>query len=255
MSKKGGGVKADVSWLAAYLSRNPQANNAETEKLLRGDAPKSPMAQAIEDIGLGRHQRSAKAKEKASTGLATKKSYISTLLDSVEGAVPHAHVECFPDGTLRELAVWFVGARVLTVNQMISVFHNRQFQYFKYKNRWRAQMKSAIDALRLDTGIQGGFIHPVKIEVMRHATRPVDRDALPTMFKILIDALRHEETGVIRDDNPDEVVDILPYQKRIYLSKGQVPGVGMRVIAQPDWVAPPIPDVMGDWLKKPPSSC
>lgn len=248
MSKKKGSVNRDAAWLAEHLRRHPEAATEETARVLSGVV--SPLAQTLADLGLGHRQRKSADKPSSGSGLSTKKSYITSLLEAVETSRFESYAELFPDGSLRELVVWFDGARMLTINQMISLFTNRQFQYFKYKNRWRKQMRKAIETLRLSKEITRGFEHPVKIEVMRHATRMVDRDALPTMFKILIDTLRHEENAIIRDDNPDEVVDVLPYQKKIYLNQDQRPGVGLRVVAQPNWVPDPIPDVAKEWLRK-----
>lgn len=273
MSKNKGGVpRGDVNWLSDYLKRHPAAASVDTDRVLKGDSEISPMAKALADIGLGHHQQRLAAKSKA--GLSTKASYMVSLLEAVEGAQHEGHVEFFPDGTVCEVVVWFAGARMLTINQMISLFTSQlnrapkvprgekkkpaasqsgAFNYFKYKNRWQEQMKKAIDSLRATHGLKGGFVHPVKIEVMRHATRPVDRDALSTMFKILTDAMRHN--GIIQDDNPEVVVDVIPYQKKIRLKNGQAPGVGMRVIAQPGWVPPPLPDVSRDWLRKRDPDC
>jgi Holliday junction resolvase RusA-like endonuclease len=264
VSKKNEAFRANADFLRQYLARNPTAATPETAQALRGELAPSPMAQALADIGLSHHQR--KAVPEPIKGLSTKQSYMDSLLEAVKTALPEGHVEFFPDGSLREVVVWFSGARMLTINQMISLFTQAAgsvgkggkkkkkntssipFNYFKYKNRWHEQMKKVIADLRAAHEFSGGFIHPVTVEVMRHATRPVDRDALPTMFKILTDALRHN--GIIRDDNPDEVVDITSYQKKVRLKQGERPGVGMRLVAQPGWVPPPVPDVARDWLRK-----
>lgn len=245
-------VRGDTQWLADYLRRNPAAASEQTEQVLKGSLPLSPTAQALLDIGLGDRQRSHRAertsKPKKSQGLSTKKSYLPLLIESVSQAQVRSRLVRFEDGTFQELVLWFEGARALTINQMISIFHNRQFQYFRYKKRWQAKVKEALDPMRSPGQPWPGFVHPVRIEILRHAARLVDRDALPTMFKILIDALRAPDNGIIRDDNPNEVVDLVPYQQKIMKASGDHPGIGLRLIALPGWV-PPAPPALDDWLR------
>lgn len=251
MAKSRNTVRGDTQWLADYLRRHPEASTTQTDQVLSGTPSLSPTARALLDIGLGDRQRRAKsapaAQGKASPGLSTKKAYLPRLLESVEHATVRGRLVTFDDGAFQELVLWFEGARALTINQMISIFHNRPFQYFRYKKRWQAKVKDALVPWRVPDRPWRGFVHPVRIEIMRHASRLVDRDALPTMFKILIDALRAPTNGIIRDDNPNEVVDLVPYQQKVAKASGGQPGIGVRLVALPGWV-PPAPPRVEDWL-------
>lgn len=124
------------------------------------------------------------------------------------------------------LALWFDGARLLTVNELFSIYQYRKYETYAYKKAWRILVKNAL--LSLPKGqSRPRFDGPTRIWLYRRGTRLVDLDALPTMFKYAVDALRTH--GVIPDDNPEIIVDV-----RFLQEKG-TPSAAIRLERLPDW--------------------
>lgn len=130
----------------------------------------------------------------------------------------NARVEAKFDG--ESFAFVARGVRLFSLNEIYSMLQTRAFIVFSYKKKCRKLVRDAMRACSA-TRIQG----PCRIILHRVGKRKVDRDSIPVMFKALIDALRDEKDfpGILVDDNPDEVVDIVVRQ-----SVGE-PCIAMRV--------------------------
>jgi hypothetical protein len=253
----GGGKRAHWSpeQLASYLKRNPAAATPDTTQALRLAAPESRTAAAEALARAGAGHRLRPEVQDAETQAAKPKRpglRINDLIDSIAQAPLDVRVVRDSQGHLQEMVLWFAGARLLTYNQLISMFQKRLVQYFRYKKAWRKRMAKALDEIGATEG-PCAFPGQVQIEVLRQSYRRVDRDGVTNLFKILIDALRHPEVGVITDDNPNVVVDVIPFQRIVRRALGEPIGVGMRLraVAQ-DWKEPPVPDPVVDWLQRPP---
>jgi hypothetical protein len=261
VSKHDKGVRWNMDQLLDHLKNNPSLSQAKAERLIRdaqasGSNPAAAALRALATDGLpvSAPVRRVKGGVRSASNPRSKgdTDSLSQLLTSVKHANIQVHASWFPNGAAQELVLWFEGARILTLNRMISLLTNPKSAvkgpYFSYKQQWKKRMNEAGQVLLATYGRLPVFVHPVTIEVMRHAPRLADRDSLAFMFKIHIDALRSKHLQIIRDDNPNEVVDVIPHQLQVNPKKGTL-GVGLRLKAQPDWIPPPVPDVAA-WLRR-----
>lgn len=275
MSKRGEGIHWDAEQLLDRLKNNPHVSLAKGERLrLEEGATPSAAAQALRTLAEASTSTpsAGPSRRRSPSGPKTKHAGsddLGQIIQAVKNATVEVHATWFPDGPAQELVLWFEGARLMTLNRMISLLTNPGQAgkkkpatgkrkpgggapvgpYYAYKKQWKERMKDAQQLLQATYGRLPVFTHPVTIEVMRHAPRLADRDSLAFMFKIHIDMLRDTKSmKIIRDDNPNEVVDVIPYQKKVNPTEGKV-GVGLRLVAQPGWEPPAIPDARKDWLR------
>lgn len=123
------------------------------------------------------------------------------------------------------ISILFIGARLLSINQIFSILERRTYEIFKYKKMWQNLVQRAIE------GKEGlpWFEEDCELVLLRQAPRLVDNDALSTMFKYIIDALKIDKEKskkyfILKEDNPIVVNNIKLIQIK---SKEYV--VGIRV--------------------------
>lgn len=121
------------------------------------------------------------------------------------------------DASEQSLSLWFGGARLLSVNELFSIFQYRKHASFAYKKRWKALVKEALSTL----GPVPCYQSTVRLTLYRSGRRLIDLDSFATIFKYLIDGLK--DHGVLPDDNPWVVARIEPWQIQ------GAPEVGIRV--------------------------
>lgn len=265
-----GKSKGKVSWpvaqLGAYLERHPEAAKGDALAIVKGEPPAPGSAAAA--LQALREERSPSPHRPAAQALAqvwspkrmsskkTGEGYkgVQETIEAVKGALIFTRV-VFDESRQRpqELVLWFAGARLITQNQLISLLQKNIKAYFQYKKAWKEKMRLARHLIHTERACQ--FTDPVKIEVLRHGRRLVDRDGLPPQFKILIDELRYrtkesDHPAILLEDDPNMVIDVLPYQRAVRQSDRHTLGVGLRVVAHPGWKPPPAPDPLLDWLKR-----
>ena len=159
---------------------------------------------------------------------------VTPIVHSLKGALVEA--ASTPDS----LSLWMGGVRLLTVNELFSIYQYRKNQTFAYKKASRKVVKRALDAL--PPGQPRPFFDgPTRLWLCRRGKRLVDLDSLSTMFKYAIDALRAE--GIIDDDNPNIIVEIIPLQE-----KSRFPSVGLRLEKVPDWKPQSVEDLRQTWF-------
>lgn len=123
------------------------------------------------------------------------------------------------------VSILFVGARLLSINQIFSILERRAYEIFKYKKMWQFLVQKAIEG-KEDLP---WFEQDCELVLLRQAPRLVDNDALSTMFKYIIDALKvdkekNKKYFILKEDNPIVVNNIKLIQIK---SKEYV--VGIRV--------------------------
>ncbi len=128
------------------------------------------------------------------------------------------------------VSLLFDGAKLLSVNQIFAILQYRKYEIFSYKKNWHEIIKKVLNEqfliLKQDKKSLPFFEDSVEITLFRQASRLVDEDAMSTMFKYIIDALKRDEdnpNGVLAEDNPKIVHRIVCYSE-----KG-LPCVGIRV--------------------------
>jgi hypothetical protein len=125
----------------------------------------------------------------------------------------------------------FMGAKLLSVNQIFAILQYRKYEIFAYKKIWHEIIKNNLDLLAYDLKAEGKklpyFDSSVEITLFRQASRLVDEDAMSTMFKYIIDGLKRDPkknpNGILAEDNPKIVHRIVCYSE-----KGE-PAVGIKV--------------------------
>ncbi len=128
------------------------------------------------------------------------------------------------------ISLAFDGAKLLSVNQIFAILQYRKYEIFSYKKNWHEIIKKVLNEqyliLRQTKKSLPFFEDSVEITLFRQASRLVDEDAMSTMFKYIIDALKRDDDnphGVLAEDNPKIVHRIVCYSE-----KGS-PLVGIRV--------------------------
>ena len=133
---------------------------------------------------------------------------------------------------------WFSGARVLTLNELFSTLQSRKYEVFIYKKKWKLLIKEAVQMNNKVPLFNG----PTRIYLYRRGKRLIDLDSFQTIFKYAIDGLRHE--GVLPEDNPNIVVEIIPIQE-----KGE-PAVGIRLERLYEWEDKKYLNIFKEWFNK-----
>lgn len=198
------------------------------QDFLRTRANSAPVAaDAMAKVGiptLEKKNRIKKGKEAApalALGKTRKKRRgveVGPIVDSLRRCIPQVRVQ---GGDLPILSLLFEGARVLTVNEIISILQYRKHEMFRYKSAWRTLVKRAL--MMIPPGQAIHFDGPVRLEIVRRGAKTLDDDASRMPLKYAIDSL--VRCGVLKDDNR-EVVD----DTRIIDVVG-VPAVGIRIVA------------------------
>ena len=173
--------------------------------------------------------------------------HVAPILASLRAPLIHASAGDGPTLTL-----WFEGARLLTVNELLSILQYRKHQTFAYKKAWRNLVACALGALPPGQAVPF-FDGPTRLRLFRRGRRKVDLDSLPAMFKYAIDGLRTVRAkkrdggavlsrGVIPDDHPEIIVSVEMLQEI------GSPAVALRLERLPDWRAPDTEGLRERWL-------
>lgn len=97
------------------------------------------------------------------------------------------------------IAIWFEGARALTLNEILNTIENRPYELFQYKKEWQRLINKSLLLLPHHKRVK--FDSYCKVTLFRQGVKLVDLDGFQAMFKYAIDALRYAE--VLEEDNPN----------------------------------------------------
>ena len=142
------------------------------------------------------------SKKKKSSSVNINKVMESTKLSEIKYSISDNH-----------LSLVFVGATLLSVNQIFAFLQREKQQYlfFMYKKIWHNKIYEALLKIKSEHKILPFFEKDIEITLLRQAPREIDMDAITTMFKFIIDGLKKtKETplGVLAEDNPKVVHSI-----------------------------------------------
>lgn len=115
----------------------------------------------------------------------------------------------------------FTNARLLSVNQLFSILQYRKYEVFRYKKMWQDLIINELKKYN-DLPFYSQECEIILYRQCSKKVKKVDSDALATMFKFIIDALKTQKPsgseesfqGVLSDDNPDVVHSIKLVQER-----------------------------------------
>jgi len=110
------------------------------------------------------------------------------------------------------------GARLLSVNQIFALLQYRKYELFKYKKIWHKKIQEILADAQTIKNIPF-FEDMVKITLFRQAPKLVDEDAMTTMYKFIIDAVKLNKNNnlslsLIKEDNPKIVHEIACYSNK-----------------------------------------
>lgn len=211
---------------AARSSRSPRRWTLAEAKTVAAASPDGALAAALAALGVEGTCAEKKAKRKR------RGVEVSPLIAAQRTALPH--VSLSGPGDPLVLALWFEGARVLTVNELFSVLQTRKHETFRYKKAARAMVSKALARLAPAARKRAWFDGPTRLTLFRQGRRQIDLDSLATVFKYAIDTLRQEK--IIDDDNPEVIVEIKLIQTR------GAPSLGMRLERLAQWERPATTD-------------
>lgn len=122
------------------------------------------------------------------------------IIDSIRTCRPRIKVE---HGDLPVMTMLFDGARLLSVNEIISILPYRPQVVYRYKSAWRILIKRALHLL--DSKDLLHFEGPVRLELVRRSSKTLDDDSTRMPFKYAIDSL--VKAKVLKDDDRSVVAD------------------------------------------------
>lgn len=120
----------------------------------------------------------------------------------------------------KHISLVFEGAKLLTINDIFALLQRPKLQHsvFLYKKNWHNIVSNVLNVLYLQEKNKGNtlpfFDQAVEVTIFRQAPTLVDEDALTTMFKFIIDALKRTKEnkyGVLAEDNQKIMHKILCY--------------------------------------------
>lgn len=129
------------------------------------------------------------------------------------------------------ISIVFEEAILLSINQIFAFLQREKQQqfFFMYKKTWHNKMQEALKLIKSETKFLPFFDKDIEITLFRQAPREIDKDAITTMFKFIIDGLKkttENPFGVLADDNPRVVHSI-----KFHNEKGEhLVGIKLKVV-------------------------
>lgn len=129
------------------------------------------------------------------------------------------------------ISIVFEEAILLSINQIFAFLQREKQQqfFFMYKKTWHNKMLEALKLIKSEQKFLPFFDKDVEITLFRQAPREIDKDAITTMFKFIIDGLKKTSEnpfGVLADDNPKVVHSI-----KFHNEKGEhVVGIKLKIM-------------------------
>lgn len=130
-----------------------------------------------------------------------------------------------------QISIVFEDAILLSVNQIFAFLQREKQQYlfFIYKKMWHNKIQDALRLIKSENKFLPLFEKDIEITLFRQAPKEIDKDAITTMFKFIIDGLKRSSDnplGVLSDDNPKVVHSI-----KFHSEKGEhVVGIKLKVV-------------------------
>lgn len=129
----------------------------------------------------------------------TKQPSVEPIIDSIKNSIIKSYQ------IDNKYILIFDGARILTLNEILSILQYRKYTLFSYKKIWHKKINEAILLLGKTTKINKS-----NIILFRQGKKKIDNDSLPASFKFLIDGLKG---SIIPEDDPESVIAIKTIQK------------------------------------------
>ena len=219
----------------AWIARSPKPKNPQAKAPI--DTPRvkkaPPSVSDQEERGLTQAQAARKSQSPETSTLnavtdSLKSCRVRVMLNPISDEPSPASMAGGPCDF--RAALTFEGARLLSVNQIFSALSSRPHDLYRYKAAWHALAKTAlidlhrllkINQQRAQRSVGLPLREHVRLTLVRRAPKAVDRDALPTMFKFLIDGLRTRDPIIanlggplLEDDHPGVVCGLRAFDLR-----------------------------------------
>lgn len=159
-------------------------------------------------------------KNKSSSSVNINKVMENTKMAEIKYSISETH-----------LSLVFIGANLLSVNQIFAFLQREKQQYlfFMYKKIWHNKIYEALMKIKSEQKNIPFFEKDIEITLLRQAPREIDMDAITTMFKFIIDGLKKTKDnpmGVLAEDNPKVVHSI-----KFHNEKGEnIVGIKLQIV-------------------------
>jgi hypothetical protein len=114
----------------------------------------------------------------------------------------------------RHLSIVWEGARLLTLNEILSLLPIQPYLVYNYKKVWENKVNESL-LVAQDIRPIPYFDSSCVFIGLRCSTRLMDRDGLSSCFKYLLDDIRRQQAinhPILKDDNPNLIVDTPCFQ-------------------------------------------
>lgn len=118
------------------------------------------------------------------------------------------------------ICIWFEGARIMTLNEMLRTIQTHKYDLFKYKKEWQRLMSKAIMLLPKEK--RPFFDTECSFTLFRQGVKLIDLDGFQAAFKYAIDALCYE--NILSEDNPN-----IMHETKSIQTKGKTYICGLRI--------------------------
>lgn len=186
-------IDTEKSTTNGKISLSSSNNSVQDKKSVKIEKKTS-----INKISLSEGNEGAPEK-KSSAPVNINKVIQSTKTSTIQYSVSDTHITLI-----------FNEAILLSINQIFAFLQREKQQqfFFMYKKAWHNKINEALQLIKSHNKVLPYFENNIEITLLRQAPREIDKDALPTMFKFIIDGLKRSSEnpiGVLADDNPKVV--------------------------------------------------
>lgn len=218
------GIKLSEKQLEELLNKNPSlkvsqslgAKDIKNNKLSlsRLEIPQEKKDKIIIDIG--NDEGKIKIRKNSDTN--------SINIMNVESTYEYSYSDT-------HFSILFHNAKLLSVNQIFAILQSGKYKIFSYKKKWHSIIQKILYEAYIESRRKNEtfpfFSENLELTLFRQAKRLVDEDAMTTMFKYILDALKKDSIknpyGIIADDNPKII-----HRIHCYSNKGE-PKIGIKI--------------------------
>lgn len=137
------------------------------------------------------------------------------------------------------ISIWFYGARIMTLNEILRTIQSQKYEVFRYKKEWQKLMSKAI--LMLPKEKRPFFENECSFTLFRQGKRLIDLDGFQAAFKYAIDALCYE--NILSEDNPN-----IMHETKSIQSKGKDYICGLRIEKIEKTESKTADEIFNDWF-------
>ncbi len=208
-------------------------NEEELTKILKKNPKLKPVSEGVKDLLINTVDSNEKKFEAKASENKEKKPRLFELQPAVKKTKKRGQTSLTRSGIISKdirnaetqvayndnyFGVLFPESKLLTVNDIFTLIQSpkKQGVVWSYKKSWHNKIRDILKAEHEKANNEGKnlpfFNEYVELTLFRQSPTLVDKDALTTMFKYIIDAFKYHERdnpyGILAEDNPNIVCSI-----------------------------------------------